>query len=474
MPNRLMSVWIVACVGAVVGLIAGQGRTLAQQDDTTALTAANESGIVRTVNLNGALDLSNPFFKELGTNGRSCSSCHRPAQGWSITPESVQRRFDDSRGLDPIFRSNDGSNCEGADVSTLPRRRAAFSQLLNKGLIRVGIDVPSPTEFAIDAVDDPYHCGAPLTGASMYRRPLPSTNLRFLSAVMFDGRESTPTTSVLQDLAHQANDATLGHAQAALDLTTQEQQDIVAFETGLFTAQVWDRDAGLLRDAGAHGGPVALSQQPFFIGINDPVGLNPTNVPFDPRAFTIFDAWSVLRAGHGHDDGDADERTERARSAIARGQEIFNTRPIVLSGVAGLNGQTFSNGVTLPASFTGTCTTCHDAPNAGDHSVKAPLNIGLTDASRRTPDLPLYTLRRVSNGEIVKTTDPGRAMITGKWADIGKFKGPILRALASRAPYFHNGSAASLEAVLDFYESRFGLGLTAREKADLVAFLRAL
>jgi cytochrome c peroxidase len=88
--------------------------------------------------------------------------------------------------------------------------------------------------------------------------------------------------------------------------------------------------------------------------------------------------------------------------------------------------------------------------------------------------MPLYTLRRLSNGDTVRTTDPGRAMITGKWADVGKFKGPILRALAARAPYFHNGLASSLEAVVDFYETRFGIGLTAREKADLVAFLRAL
>ena len=42
-------------------------------------------------------------------------------------------------------------------------------------------------------------------------------------------------------------------------------------------------------------------------------------------------------------------------------------------------------------------------------------------------------------------------MITGKWADIGRFKGPILRALAARAPYFHNGSAATLEEVVEFY-----------------------
>src|SRR5438128_12283922 len=150
MPNRLMNVWIVVCLGAVVGLMAGQRRTLAHEDDTTALVATNESGIVRTVNLNGALDLNNPFFKELGTNGRSCFSCHRPAQGWSLTPESVRRRFDESRGLDPVFRTNDGSNCEGADVSTIGKRQSAYSQLLNKGLIRVGINVPASAEFVIE------------------------------------------------------------------------------------------------------------------------------------------------------------------------------------------------------------------------------------------------------------------------------------------------------------------------------------
>ena len=129
----------------------------------------------------------------------------------------------------------------------------------------------------------------------------------------------------------------------------------------------------------------------------------------------------------------------------------FSTRSRSSSpGVAGLNNQTFSNGVTVPDPFTGTCTTCHDSPNAGDHSVKAPLNIGLTDASRRTSDLPLYTLRRISTGETVQTTDPGRAMVTGKWADVGQFKGPVLRALAARAPYFHNGSAATLEEVVRF------------------------
>ncbi|HET7065826.1 MAG TPA: hypothetical protein VFI49_16260 [Rudaea sp.] len=76
--------------------------------------------------------------------------------------------------------------------------------------------------------------------------------------------------------------------------------------------------------------------------------------------------------------------------------------------------------------------------------------------------MPLYTLRNNATGALAQTTDPGRALITGKWADIGKVKGPVLRGLAARAPYFHNGMAASLDVALDFYDTRFNIGFTAQ------------
>jgi cytochrome c peroxidase len=154
---------------------------------------------------------------------------------------------------------------------------------------------------------------------------------------------------------------------------------------------------------------------------------------------------------------------------VLRGQSLFNGKSIRITGVKGLNDD-----LSVPV-LQGTCTTCHDTPNAGNHSIPAPLDIGLTDASRRTPDLPLYTLRhKDSPFETIQTTDPGRALITGKWRDIGRFKGPILRAVATRAPYFHNGSAKDLAAAVDFYDQRFTIGLTDDEKSDLVAFLRTL
>jgi cytochrome c peroxidase len=83
-------------------------------------------------------------------------------------------------------------------------------------------------------------------------------------------------------------------------------------------------------------------------------------------------------------------------------------------------------------------------------------------------------LQNLATGATVQTTDPGRALVTGKWADIGKFKGPILRGLPARAPYFHNGSAATLNDVVSFYDARFSIGLSAQDQADLVAFLRTL
>jgi cytochrome c peroxidase len=49
-----------------------------------------------------------------------------------------------------------------------------------------------------------------------------------------------------------------------------------------------------------------------------------------------------------------------------------------------------------------------------------------------------------------------------------------LRGLAARAPYFSNGSAATLRAVVDFYDQKYSIGYSDRQKQDLVNFLRSL
>jgi hypothetical protein len=422
------------------------------------------SGRFATFSPLGDIALTGAFFQSLGTNGRSCSSCHQPADAWTVVPAHLQQRFTASGGRDPVFRTNDGANCPSADVSTLTARRRAYSLLLAKGLIRVALTPPANAEFSVLRVDNPYGC-SDTHELSVYRRVLPSTNLQYLSTVMWDGRETFKDAqgnflAVVDDLEHQAIDATLGHAQAAQPPSAGQVQEIVDFELQLFTAQTQDRNAGSLATAGATGGPVSLASQDFFIGINDPLGGNPSGAAFTSRIFTLFDSWLTLPPS-------TDDRIS-ARRAIARGQRLFNTLSIPVTGVGGLN-DALNQGTIV-----GSCGLCHDSPNVGDHSVPAPLNIGIADAARRTRDLPLITLINNTTGVVVQTTDPGRALITGKWSDVGKFKGPILRGLAARAPYFHNGSAATLRDVVEFYNTRFALQLADQDKSDLVAFLQTL
>ena len=281
---------------------------------------------------------------------------------------------------------------------------------------------------------------------------------------MWDGRHTIAGHAIRDGLLAQASEATVRHAEGVPPSPSQVRA-IVDFELGLFTAQLRDKQAGPLGERNARGGPRPLSHEPFCVGINDPLGMLPAMpdacgvaTGFDPKVFTLFSGWS--------------EAPSPERQAIARGEAIFNTRQFAITNVPGLNGKA-SDPLQAPLTA-GTCTVCHDTPNAGNHSVSMPLDIGITAASRRAPDVPLYTLRHLQTGETVQTTDPGRAMVTGRWDDISKFKGPILRALAARAPYFHDGSASSLEDVIAFYDTRFLIGFTASEKADLLAFLRAL
>ena len=349
----------------------------------------NDSGVLETLNVNGtALDVTGAFFQSLGTNGRSCTTCHKPAQGWSISAQEVAARFESTHGLDPIFRTNDGSTCDhNIDTSTEGGRRQAYSLLINRGLIRVALPVPAVgAEFRVVRVMNPYGCNETST-LSMYRRPLPSTNLSFLSTLMWDGRESSAQTGtkkitfqvnsvdptslslLLFDLKHQAVDATTGHAQGAIPSAAQVD-DIVNFEMQLLTAQAQDKQAGDLNAAGATGGPTGLLSQlqAFFVGINDPIGMGPVSgSPFTNIIFQLYTAWSGVFPGQ-HDEGQAQHRAQ-----IARGQALFNTKPIQITRVAGLNDD-----LNVPV-IQGFCGTCHDSPNVGNHSVSAPLNIGVGD-----------------------------------------------------------------------------------------------
>ena len=457
--GRTKRSWLL--VASLLVLSASSALIYAGSTLPSPLLTGNGSGVLMTYSTAGGIDLGNPFFQNLGTNGRTCASCHAPSDAWTVAPPDIRARFFFSGGNDPIFRPVDGANCPSADVSSYSAKQQAYSLLLQKGLIRISLPVPSNADFAIEGIQDPYSCPETTSAQpAMYRRPLPATNLGFLSTVMWDGRESPKGQAILADLGQQAIDATNGHAQAATPPSAEQVAAIVAFETSLYTAQSFDRKAGSLTAYGATGGAINLAAQPFYLGINDVLGQDPTGAAFNPLVFTPYQSWASS-TGYG----------AAARQSVARGEALFNTLPITITGVAGLN--------TLPGLSTvnGTCTTCHDTPNAGNHSLPLAIKIGTTDypavSALDTSGLPVYTVL-CADGSQLQVTDLGRAMVTGKCADVGKLKGPILRGLAARAPYFHNGGAPTLMDVVNFYNQRFNLNLTNDQKADLVAFLQTL
>lgn len=378
----------------------------------------NPAGEAATFSSRGSVNLTGEFFQAQGKNGQSCASCHIPEEAWSITPVTLQRLFDETDGKHPVFSPMDANN-PNMDVSTSAARRAAYSMLLTRGVFRRGAAPKPDAEWELIAVEDP-HGLASVNQLVHWRRSMPTINFALGSAtVNWDGG-STTGTDQHAGLVNLTTRLITGALQGP-PATPEVINDIVDFQTSLLTAQVTMQGIGRLDADGARGGVEALS-----------------TMKKEEGGFNIFDAW----ANH----------SDPQRAQIARGQEVFNSVNVSHKS----------------------CIVCHNSANNGTSISNDLFNIRTASAEARTPDLPLYTFRNKRTGETLQLTDAGHGNVSGLWEDLGLFKTPTLRGLAARAPYFHNGSAATLEDVVRHYETRFGFVFTDQERADLVAFLKAL
>jgi hypothetical protein len=491
---------LAACACACT-LVACFGRTMDDEPTLRASSAAQAPPDVQETrddlgqlesDSTSAFDpgASNGFFASLGSNGRTCNTCHLEGSAWTFTPADAQARARN----DPLFAPVDGADCPPTSATQLPDSTLS-TEVTGYGLVRIQIAVPATADFTLVSATNPKGCaispGSAGAGGQLFlfRRPLPSTNLVFDSAIMWDGRETLqkPATSLgdqgtaplVFDLNDQANSATLGHAQGMSIAGTPAQADIVAFETSLFTAQSLLQFQHVALDGdGANGGAQYLANTvapAFFIGRNDPLKPGFTNASFD-----LFAAWEPTSPTYAS--------LKKSEQAIGRGEALFNGTTFTIHDVPGLDsvpGDPLYNPADPLAGqdVVGGCAVCHNSPDVGNHSTALAINIGVTLAQPVNNDgsangvldvaqLPVYTLSNGTNR--VAVTDPGKALISGHFLDAGKTKGPILRGLSARAPYFHNGSAKDLATVVAFYNGRFAIGLTADQQADLVAFLQAL
>jgi cytochrome c peroxidase len=555
--TRVGQRWTLSGVGVTAGLvltvvIASYGGTSGNQsifqpflNDDGKVQSASAFSTVQGSAGTSNIDSSNTFFKtSFGTNGQTCATCHRPADGMTVHVTTIQNAFESSGGTDPLFRFNDTANDPNSSKNTgsVDERREAYSLTLELGVTRIGKTFPPNPEFVVatqttekfgtlplgTSVSNPDPQQPGLKTLSLFRRPLVNTNMRFDSAVLWDGRADI--RNLRGQVTGAAKTLLLNH-----NPTAAEADDVARFQLAVFTDQVIDDRssfpesfAGNLSAQGATGGVKNLvafafnptgpcvytagprehtrtvtPDTPTYFPTNGTGSLTPSTcvdvVQGGPN-MTTFQAWASIPV-------DNTDVTNISRRRIAHGEDLFNTKNMIVPSdivIPGLTGNVAH------------CTTCHSTNNIGNNpeasffvrlgsdSVRIlqeladahPEVPSLQDFVTRTAKLPQYCLRNILGPPLpgpgviggvdcgsfsgtdtipgdVTTSDPGHAMVTGKWVDIGKFKPPILRGLATRSPYFHGSAADSTVNIIEFYNARFNMGLSQDEKNDLVRFVEA-
>ena len=372
--------------------------------------------------------------------------------------------------------------------------RASHSLLLDRGLLRIQRPwpvrewngKPVTPDFTIDVVRDPNGCNSgshygPAAGnVSVYRRPRPVSNFKYLLAVgfAFDPKQGValprdPDSGTQQsdnlmadnragNLRLQMEDAAASHLQLMGNLSPRQVARITDFEMRLFTAQQVSAQGGDLDSVGAQGGPAKLRD-------SQPGSLGSTGIP----VWSEFAVWENIRPEEA-----AKLTAEQLafRRSVARGARTFREKTFLITDSSGINGPVgFGNPVR------NACVFCHNMSQMGNDVAPGQVDLGTTTLPFADPwnDLPLFRITCQKQphpfyGRTFFTYDPGFALTTGRCADVGKITLQSMRGLAARAPYFSNGLARDLRGIVDYYERRYNIGYTEQEKQDLVNLMSVL
>lgn len=463
----------------------GEGRTFPAKLDYT-----NEHGVLRTLLVDGPMETEgHPFFEPLGPNGRACVTCHQPADGMALSAKSAAERWDKTGGKDPLFAAYDGSNCPSLPQS----EKASHSLLIERGLIRIERKWPVEQwnerqvtpDFTIDVTYDPNGCNTgpeygPEAGKiSVYRRPRPIGNMKYLLAVGFayDPKQGLPlptdpdtgqpmSGNLMADgrvgnLRLQMEEAGATHLGMLKRISENDRKRIRDFEMRLFAAQQIGK-GGAVDDAGATGGPAALRD-------SEPGALGSIGFP----VWGEFAAWETMTEAQK---ARLSPQQLAFRQSVARGARIFREKTFLI---------TDSAGITTPMGFgnpvRNACNFCHNMTRMGNDVAPGQVDLGTTTLPFADPfdDLPLFRITCLKEphpyyGRTFYTYDPGFALTTGRCEDVGKITLQSMRGLSARAPYFSNGLAKDLREVVDYYERRYNIGYTEQEKQDLVNLMSVL
>ena len=357
--------------------------------------------------------------------------------------------------------------------------------------------MPVAPEFTIEVVSDPtgvnldarYGLRSASPTVSVFRRPRPVANLRYVMtpdstfniktgelAATDPETGETVGMNLMADSRHltlkqQAVGAYEDHQEGLRGLAPGTLQAIVDFESSIYMAQAVDRHGLTLAEP---GGPAGLGPKAMLEGRQHVLANNNR----DP-VFRLFDAWKAPSA----DSRFVPPAVQAFRESVARGNDIFMFRQFWIRDVAHINSVGLGNPIRR------SCATCHNTQMTGMDLAPGWVDLGTTNYPTWTEpavsgvarDLPVFKVTCQAGapphpylGRVIYTTDPGRALITGRCNDVGSIVMQQFRGLAARAPYFSNGSAKTLRELVDFYDRRFDMKLTEQDRQDLVNFLGVL
>jgi cytochrome c peroxidase len=195
-------------------------------------------------------------------------------------------------------------------------------------------------------------------------------------------------------------------------------------------------------------------------------------------------------------DGRASSLEEQARGPIQAGVEMAMPDYLAVEAIRGIEGYlpyfeaafpedadpiTFDNIVRAIATFERTLTTPNDALDRylrGDEDALSPEAVKGMETFQQVGCIACHNGPVLSLGITVRFqhgSDPGRMGVTGNKADDQLFRIPTLRNVALTAPYFHDGSTATLEEAISIMATvQIGPDLTEEQSAAIIAFLESL
>jgi cytochrome c peroxidase len=363
-------------------------------------------------------------FDGLGGNGRACADCHMPSEGFQLSPSTAKARFDalndrlahGQTADDPLFRPVDAD-----DFRVNGDNASDYSNLVENGLVRITMPLPDNVKLIDPATGRP----SDETFVDLWRAVMPVPNVAITGpdamnpvwppdvrtpilgqdpfgpnrqgGYQHDGRFGT--------LQEQARGALIAHAQVTAEPPQRLLDDLAAFQQTVFSSPAVKE----LADAIAGPGPFP-----------DP---DPPLTEFETQGKAVFNrACAQCHGGTLHPSTSTPDATLTTTvGPIARFHNIRTACP----------RPDTDTGETSPDGFT----------PCADRLVRNARTYQITLANGTT--------------QIVKTSDPGRMLLTGQPADVGVMDVTNLRGIARTAPYFHNNSAATLDDVIDHYIAFF-------------------